>query len=338
MVVSLQGRVARPALLEILSDGRLHSDTSLAREMRVSREEVASEIERLRAQGVEINALARRGYHLSRAVEFFDAPLIRGALGADRGRHLRSLELLWEVDSTNTRLLGLPPPPEGEADVCISELQHSGRGRRGRRWIAPFGDSIALSLGWTFREAAFVSPALSLAVGVAIARAMQRAGAHGIRLKWPNDVWFNDRKVGGVLLELRANAGGPAYVVIGIGLNLALSAGARRDIERTGVRAAAVADACPQAAPRNQIAGMLLDELLRMLEQFRQEGFAPFFDAWMALDALRGRAAEVLAAAGAIAGTVRGVDRDGALLLETDGHLQRFVSGEVSLRLTHGDA
>jgi BirA family biotin operon repressor/biotin-[acetyl-CoA-carboxylase] ligase len=306
--------------------------------MRVSREEVANGVERLRAQGVEINVLGRRGYSLSRAVELFDARLIRAALAADQLRRLHSLEVLWEVGSTNTHLLRHPPPPEGEADVCIAELQHSGRGRQGRRWIAIFGDSIALSLGWAFGEAALVSPALSLAAGVATVRALQRAGAHGIRLKWPNDVWLNDRKVGGVLLELRANDGGPAHVVIGVGLNLALSLTARRDIERTGVRAAAVTDACLQAAPRNQVAGMLLDELLRMLEQFQQEGFAPFLGAWMALDALHGRPAEVLAAAGAIAGTVQGVDADGALLLKSGGKMLRFVSGEVSLRLTHGEA
>ena len=132
------------------------------------------------------------------------------------------------MDSTNTRLLGLPPPPAGCADVCLSELQHSGRGRRGRRWIATFGDSIALSLAWTFGDAARASPALSLATGVAISRALAKAGARGIGLKWPNDIWFDDRKLGGVLIELRADAGGPAHVVIGVGLNASLSMGMRQ--------------------------------------------------------------------------------------------------------------
>jgi BirA family transcriptional regulator, biotin operon repressor / biotin---[acetyl-CoA-carboxylase] ligase len=339
MVVSLQSGVARPALLELLSDGRLHSGALLAREMGVSTGAVESEIERLRVLGVEINTLPRRGYRLPHAVELFDARLIRDALGADRQWRLRNLEVLLEVDSTNTRLLEFPSPPEGQADVCICELQHSGRGRRGRRWIAPFGDSIALSLGWTFRDAARASPALSLAVGVAVEQALRRAGARGIRLKWPNDVWLDGRKVGGILLELRADASGPAHVVIGVGLNLSLTGAARCEIERSGVRAAAVADACPRATPRNRMAGILLDELLRMLEQFQQEGFAAFFDAWMALDALRGRPAQVLATAGAmITGTACGVDADGALLLEIEGHMQRFVSGEVSLRPTQGEA
>ena len=163
----------------------------------------------------------------------------------------------------------------------------------------PFGDSIALSLAWTFRDATRASPALSLAAGVAIARALQRAGAQGIGLKWPNDVWFDDRKIGGVLLELRADASGPAHVVIGVGLNRSLSrCGTARRSRRSGVRAAAVADACTRSGARNRMAGLLLDELLSMLGQFEQEGFAPFRDAWMALDALRGRPAQVLAADG----------------------------------------
>ena len=316
-----------------LVDGRPHSGGSLARELGVSRAALCNGVERLRAQGVDIQTLAQRSYGLAAPVELLDAHRIRDALRDDREATLRSLEVLFEVDSTNTRLLELTPPPQGRADVCMSELQHAGRGRRGRRWVAPFGAGIAMSLGWAFRDASQAKPALSLAVGVAIARALGRAGARDIRLKWPNDVWFNARKVGGVLLELRAE-GGLAHLVIGVGLNVLLSAAARREIEATGVRAAAVADACPQSVSRNVLAGALLDELLSMLGQFEREGFAPFRDAWIGLDALRDRPARVFAGDDAISGTARGVDQDGALLLESGGRIHRFVSGEVSLRLT----
>ena len=202
------------------------------------------------------------------------------ALSEERDRQLHSFEVLFVVDSTNTRLLGLPAPPAGCADVCMSELQHSGRGRRGRRWIASFGDSIALSLAWTFGDAARASPALSLATGVAISRALAKAGARGIGLKWPNDIWFDDRKLGGVLIELRADAGGPAHVVIGVGLNASLSMGLRRMVEASGVRVSAVAEASSEKISRNRMAGLLLEELLSMLGQFETEGFAPFRDAW----------------------------------------------------------
>ena len=327
-----------PLLLVLLADGQLHSGEWLAKELTVSRAAVWKGVARLRNLGLAVQAMPRQGYRLSAPVELLDSRRICAQIGSRSSGRLRNLELLFEVDSTNTRLLAAAPPPCGGADVCLSELQHAGRGRRGRRWIAPFGSGVALSLAWTFRDGAHALPALSLAVGVAVARATRRAGAEGVMLKWPNDIYFRDRKIGGVLIELRAEASGPAHVVIGVGINVTLPAPARREIEAGGARVAAVADACGAAPSRNLVAGAILDELLSMLAQFEREGFAAFKDAWSELDALSGRPARVLLADMAIAGTARGVDQDGALLLETGNRVQRFVSGEVSLRVIEGAA
>ena len=337
MAVSIANRLDQPLLLVLLADGRLHSGEWLAQELKVSRAAVWKGVERLRALGVEVQALPRRGYRLSDPVELLDVLRIGALLGSQRKARVRTLELLFDVDSTNTRLLGNAPPPPGQADVCLCELQHAGRGRRGRRWIAPFGAGVALSVAWTFSDGARSLPALSLAVGVAISRALSRAGARGVKLKWPNDIWFQDRKIGGVLIELRAEASGPAHVVVGVGVNVALPVGARREIEAGAGRVAAVADACAAPPSRNLVAGAILDELLSMLEQFEREGFAAFRDAWTVLDALSGRPARVLLAETIIFGTARGVDQDGALLLDTGERVQRFVSGEVSVRVIEGD-
>jgi BirA family transcriptional regulator, biotin operon repressor / biotin---[acetyl-CoA-carboxylase] ligase len=331
MAVSLAGCLT-PSLLMLLTDGRVHSGERLAQALGVSRAAVWKGIERLRLQGIDIEAVARRGYRLPEPVELLEERAIRAAIAGDRSGRLRSLSLLFEVDSTNTRLLALGPPPPGCADVVLSELQHAGRGRRGRPWVAPFGGSIALSLNWSFTDASRANPSLSLCVGVAIARALQRSGAAAIGLKWPNDIWFDDRKVGGILIELRAEAGGPAHVVIGIGLNVRLSPGMRAQIEASGVKAAAVADACSAPPSRNFIAGAIIDALLSMLADFERDGFSGFREAWTALDALRDRPAQVLMGEAVIYGTARGVDAHGALRLERDGRVQEFVSGEVSLR------
>jgi BirA family biotin operon repressor/biotin-[acetyl-CoA-carboxylase] ligase len=325
-----------PRLLVLLADGRLHSGEWLAKELTVSRAAVWKGVERLRAQGVPVLSLARRGYRLTNPVELLDARRIRAVVEPRRWEQLRGLELLFEVDSTNSRLLGKAAPPAGRADACSSELQHAGRGRRGRRWIAPFGAGVALSVAWTFRDGAGALAALSLAVGVAVARALGRAGARGVSLKWPNDIWFEDRKIGGVLIELRAEAGGPAHVVIGVGINVALTGEARREIEAGGGGVAAVADACGAAPSRNLVAAAILDELLSMLGEFEREGFAAFRDEWTGLDALGGRPVRVLLTDQAVCGRARGVDRDGALLLETEDGVRRFVSGEASLRLIEG--
>lgn len=182
-----------PPLLVALADGATHSGESLARRLGVTRAAVWKGIRRLRAQDIGVEALPRRGYRLAGPVELLDAARIQAVLGP-RAALLHDCELSFEVTSTNTRLLQRTPPPFGRADVCLCELQTAGRGRRGRGWIAPFGGGIALSLAWSFREAARDLPALSLAVGVAVVRALARCGARDVGLKWPNDVWWQRRK------------------------------------------------------------------------------------------------------------------------------------------------
>jgi BirA family biotin operon repressor/biotin-[acetyl-CoA-carboxylase] ligase len=266
-------------------------------------------------------------------VELLDADRISAQLDTVRARRLHALELLPEVDSSNTWLLAAPPPPGGTATVCIAEHQSAGRGRLGRRWIAPPGAAITLSVGWSFRKAARDLPALSLATGVAVARALARCGARGVQLKWPNDVWFEDRKLGGILLELRPEPDGQAFVVIGVGVNVTLDAAARAALDAQGVRAADLVEACALAPSRNRVAGALLDELLGMLMQFEHEGFTPFRAPWAALDALRGRPSRVLYGNTWVSGLPDGVDGDGALVFDIGGQVRRFSSGEVSLRL-----
>jgi BirA family biotin operon repressor/biotin-[acetyl-CoA-carboxylase] ligase len=336
MAVPIARGIKTPLLLALLADGELHSGSWLAGELRQTRATVCKGVERLRSLGIAVQGVAHQGYRLANAVELLDARRLRAELGAQQKPCLRRLELLFEVDSTNTRLLGATPPPPGSAEACLSELQHAGRGRLGRRWIAPFGAGVSMSLSWTFSNAASTLSALSLGVGVAVSRALTRAGAEGITLKWPNDIWFRDRKIGGVLIESRAAAGGTAHVVIGVGINVSLPALAREQIEASGAGVAAVADACVKPASRNLVAGAILDELLSMLLQYERLGFAAFRDAWMALDALHGRQAKVMVGEKSTPGVARGVDKDGALLLETGDGMQRFVSGEASLRLTRG--
>lgn len=332
MAVALADGLDPRALLRLLADGEVHPGGELANALGGSRAAVAKAVDRLRSQGIEVDALARRGYRLPRAVELLDAERIRAGVGP-AGLKLDRLEVLLDVDSTNTRLLAQPAPAPGHANAALSELQHAGRGRRGRQWVSPFGASIALSMGCAFGDMRRAEPALSLAVGVAVARALRRAGAKRIRLKWPNDVWFDDQKIGGVLVETTSVAGGAAHVVIGVGLNLSLSNEMRREIEAGGARVAALSDACEQTMSRNALAAALLTELLSMLPVFEQHGFAPFREEWGALDALGGRPSRVLVGVNAVEGVARGVDADGALLLDSGGRLQRFVSGEVSLRL-----
>jgi BirA family biotin operon repressor/biotin-[acetyl-CoA-carboxylase] ligase len=337
MAVSLtHGLDLRRPLLALLATDEARSGDVLAQVLNVPEAEIAGAIEQLRSLGIAV-AATPEGFRLGlgRRLELLDAGAIRAALGERSAGRLHRLEVLFEVDSTNTRLLARPGPPAGFADAALAELQHAGRGRQGRRWISPFGASLALSLGWTLRDAERINASLSLVVGVAVCRALGGLGAQGIRLKWPNDVWLGDRKLGGVLVETRVS-GDSAHIVVGVGLNLHLSEASRRQIDAPAP--AALEAACPAPLSRNAIAAALLGELLSMLPLFERCGFAAFRDEWRALDALRGRPARVLLERDAVEGIARGVDEDGALLLEYGGKVHTFIAGEASLRLIPGDA
>lgn len=333
-----RGLDLRRPLLALLATDEPRSSSWLARALDAAESEIAAGIEHLRALGIDV-AAAPQGFRLKEGhrLELLDADAIRAAL-RDAAR-LHRLEVLFEVDSTNTRLLERPGPPLGFADAALAEVQNAGRGRQGRRWISPFGASLALSLGWTFSDDERVDSTLSLAVGVAVCRALGGLGARGMRLKWPNDVWFEDRKLGGVLVETRMG-GGTAQAVVGIGLNLHLSAESRRQIGTLPgtPELAALDTACPSPLSRNALAAALLTELLSMLPLFERHGFAAFRDEWRSLDALRGRPARVQLAEGAVEGIACGVDEDGGLLLEHGGNVEKFIAGEASLRLIPGEA
>ena len=328
-----------PRLLGLLCDGSLHSGAQLAAALGVSRAAVWKLVGELREAGVAIDSLSRRGYRLSAPVELLDAARMR-AHACEQGRRLPDeLEVHFLIDSTNDHLYAAPPPTPGAARVAFAELQSAGRGRRGRRWIAPFGSGLTFSISWTFAETPADLPALGLALGVAIAKVLSGLGAQRLCLKWPNDLLHDGRKLGGLLTQLRQESGGAATVVAGLGLNLALPDAARNAIEAVNTSdhpALAVADlagATPQGLPsRNLIASRLVLGLEDALREFATVGFTGFAHEWAALDALRGAPVRVHQGSERFEGTARGTDRDGALLVESAGRVLRVFSGDVSVR------
>lgn len=328
-----------PRLLGLLCDGSLHSGAQLAAALGVSRAAVWKLVGELRAAGVAIDSLSRRGYRLSAPVELLDAARMR-AHACEQGRRLPDeLEVHFLIDSTNDHLYAAPPPAPGAARVAFAELQSAGRGRRGRRWIAPFGSGLTFSISWTFAETPADLPALGLALGVAIAKVLSGLGAQRLSLKWPNDLLHDGRKLGGLLTQLRQESGGAATVVAGLGLNLALPDAARNAIEAVNSSdhpALAVADlagATPQGlSSRNLIASRLVLGFEDALREFATVGFTGFAQEWAALDALRGAPVRVHQGSERFEGTARGTDRDGALLVESAGRVLRVFSGDVSVR------
>jgi BirA family biotin operon repressor/biotin-[acetyl-CoA-carboxylase] ligase len=188
-------------------------------------------------------------------------------------------------------------------------------------------------MSWCFAAAPRELPALSLAAAVAVARALEAAGATGIGLKWPNDVLHAGGKLAGVLVDVDGDARGPLRAVVGIGLNLAVSERLGGRIAADGgLPAAALECALPGGVQRNALAAGLLTSLYGVFHEFSLAGFAPFAAEWERRDCLRGQEVCVREAAGERRGIARGVAADGALLLQQPGGMAAVVNGEVSLR------
>jgi BirA family biotin operon repressor/biotin-[acetyl-CoA-carboxylase] ligase len=322
------------ALLALLCDGALHSGADLANRLGVSRAAVWKLVGELRERGVAVESLPRSGYRLPRPVELLDAHRVASGL-ADRGWPLgERLEVLFDIDSTNSYLYAGAVPAPGQPRVVFAELQRAGRGRRGRSWLAPFGSGLTFSVAWTFADAPAGLAALGLAIGAGVAQALRDLGLGAAGVKWPNDLVWQRHKLGGLLLQLRAEAGGPASVVAGLGLNIALPPAARAAIAAPDAQPVAdLAEALGARLPsRNTLAAVLAAAMLDTLELFSREGYVPFAARWRELDALAGSRVRVAQAEGSIEGEACGADADGALLVRVDGNLQRFYSGDVSLR------
>jgi BirA family biotin operon repressor/biotin-[acetyl-CoA-carboxylase] ligase len=304
----------------------------LARELNVSRSAVWKAAKTLRELGSTVHAVRNRGYRLAGAGEPLDAALIRDALSRSLRARLRHIEVGWTVTSTNTVLIERGPPPQGECEVALAEFQSAGRGRRGRPWFAPPGGAVCLSMSWTFAQVPRDVGSLSLAIGVCVLRALGRLGVADLQLKWPNDVLLGDAKLGGILIELRAEAAGPACAVIGIGLNVALGAALIAQISAMGVAAADLTASGVIRPARNHIAAQIIESCMAGLLDFERDGLRAFMDEWRHADALRGRTVTVLNGDERTRGLARGIDVSGALLVEAPQGLRKFVAGEVSVR------
>jgi BirA family biotin operon repressor/biotin-[acetyl-CoA-carboxylase] ligase len=315
-----------------LDDQEFRSGEALAAELHVTRAAVWKAVEQLRELGVALDAQSNKGYRLAPGVGALDAQRIEGRLPAAVRARIEALHVEWTLESTNTWLLELPAPPAGRAAVALAEHQTGGRGRRGRTWIAPPGGAICLSVAWQYADLPADLSALSLVVGLAVVTALDELGIGGTQLKWPNDLVTARGKLGGILLEMRAEGGGPVHLVIGIGLNVLLD-----DTVRAAVNAAGnVADdlhAHRRPAPdRNAVVAALLSRLIPALEEFPRSGLSPHLAQWKERDALRDHEVRVENLGEITRGMARGIDAHGALLVETPGGVQRFISGEVSVR------
>ncbi|MDR6843271.1 bifunctional biotin--[acetyl-CoA-carboxylase] ligase/biotin operon repressor BirA [Pseudoxanthomonas sacheonensis] len=314
-------------ILQRLIAGPVSGD-ALAQEAGLTRAAMWKRIEALREAGVEIDAQAGRGYTLRHPVELLQAEAIIEALPPFVRAGLASLEIAWLLDSTNSELLRRETPAHGVA-ALIAERQTGGRGRRGKTWTSPLAAHLYLSLSRQFSGGLARLGGLSLVAGVATAEALHESGYVDVRLKWPNDLVVEGRKLGGLLVEGGGEHAGPVRAVIGLGLNVRMPETMAATLDQPWTDLARLMDPTPS---RNAVAARLLTHLLPALDQFDAEGLTPFLARYAGFDALMGREVVVHLAGESQIGIASGIAEDGALRVRVDGEERVFHAGEVSVR------
>ncbi|WJW75122.1 bifunctional biotin--[acetyl-CoA-carboxylase] ligase/biotin operon repressor BirA [Thiohalobacter sp. IOR34] len=321
----------RYRLLRILADGRFHSGQDLGSLLGISRAAVWKHLKAIRGMGLDVQAVRGRGYRLAEPLELLDEARIIAAISQPMRDRLSALELHTELGSTNDRLRQRAREGAAGGTACLAERQTAGRGRRGRRWVSPFGSNLYLSLLWRFPCGPAQLGGLSLAVGVALMRSLRSLGVEGAGLKWPNDLICRQGKLAGVLVEMAGESAGPCSAVIGVGLNVRMPPDAASAIDQPWVDLHRLSH---RPLSRNQVAGQILNDLIEVLVRYEQEGLAVFLDEWRDHDLVAGRAVQLHLPDAVLAGRASGIDDSGALLVQVDGQPRRFASGEVSLRMT----
>jgi len=308
-------------LISLLSDGEFHSGEQLGERLGMSRAAINKHIQTLRDWGVDVFTVPGKGYSLPEPIQLLNEEFIRNNIQTG------AVTVLPVIDSTNQYLLERLATLES-GDACVAEYQQAGRGRRGRKWFSPFGANLYLSMYWRLEQGPAAAIGLSLVIGIVMAEVLQSLGAEKVRVKWPNDLYLMDRKLAGILVELTGKTGDAAQIVIGAGINLAM----RRvesevinqgwiNLQEAGIR-----------IDRNMLAVRLIKELRAALLLFELEGLAPYLSRWERLDNFIDRPVKLIIGEKEIFGISRGIDTQGALLLEQDGVIKPWMGGEISLR------
>lgn len=318
------------AILKTLSDGCFHSGEALAKAAGVTRAAVWKAIQTLQSEyALDIHSVRGRGYRLAQSIELLDRATILQYL--HNNSQLAGLETFLSIESTNQYLLHNPADDVRAPWVVLAERQSAGRGRRGRTWQSPFAGNIYFSLLWRFNQVNANFIGLSLVVGVIVCRLLSHLGIEQLGLKWPNDVLCQGKKLCGILIEMRGETNGPYDAVIGVGLNLTMPTEVGRQIDQPWISLQQLSTAMPA---RNTLAAQLTDAMLETLPQFETRGLQPFLAEWKRLDLYRDQQVTLHLGENVIQGIERGVDEQGALLVEHNGKLQRYYSGEMSLRMS----
>lgn len=313
------------SLLSAMSDGEFHSGSELGERLGVSRTAIWKALDHLSALGLRYESHRGKGYRLLRPLDLISDDVVMREVSPSISP-LLSLQCVESCGSTNVEIHNRFPELPTKFVALLSELQTQGRGRRGKVWQSPFAQNIYLSLVFDWLKGVGELQGLSIVVGVAVADLLSDLNVPDVGLKWPNDVWVGRKKLAGILVELQGEANGAWRVTLGLGLNVSMDDEAAQEIDQPWTALSSYS-----AISRSELAGRLVDGICRELKRFEAQGFAPYVERFAKYDALIEKEVRLLGPD--VVGTVKGVGTDGALLMESDGLLESYHAGEISVRL-----
>ncbi|QBG35999.1 bifunctional biotin--[acetyl-CoA-carboxylase] ligase/biotin operon repressor BirA [Litorilituus sediminis] len=313
-------------LIQALAQGRFISGQTLAEELEVSRSAIAKHIKALIDMGLDIYSVTGKGYKLSEPITLLNKDKICAQLDS---KALPVVEVHSLIDSTNDYLMRRLPNQLIQGQVCLAEFQSAGRGRRGRQWISPFGSQLYLSMYWYLEQGLSAAMGLSLVTALAVSDAIKSYCDVQVQLKWPNDVYLDGVKLAGILIDLEGQPLEPSHSVIGLGLNINMPDLAAQHIDQ---RWTDLQKHSEKKIDRNDICAAIINALWQRLEQHKLHGLSPMLDDWHKQDLYLNKQVKLLTGERTTLGICRGINNQGALLLEVNGQVQPIYGGEVSLR------
>ncbi len=308
-------------ILRVLSDGEFHSGEALGHDLGISRAAIAKHVKGLSEWGIDIYRIQGRGYQIAQPIQLLDEVRLNA-------NTVQKLELIPVIDSTNQYLLDRVSESE-KGRVCLAEYQANGRGRRGRQWVSPFGSNLYLSMYWRLDAGMAAAMGLSLVIGIAAVEAIEAMGIEGVKLKWPNDLYYQDKKLAGILVEMSGQAGGAAHLIIGMGLNIGMP-DMQPEIDQPWTTLNQI---CGDVnIDRTQLALTLIEHWNAALLEYEMMGLTGFIERWNRLDNFIGRPVKLLIGSREVHGIVQGIDHQGGVILETKVGMETYIGGEISLR------
>uniref|UniRef100_UPI0040472860 bifunctional biotin--[acetyl-CoA-carboxylase] ligase/biotin operon repressor BirA n=1 Tax=Shewanella sp. TaxID=50422 RepID=UPI0040472860 len=304
-------------ILACLSHKVFVSGEVIAQSLSLSRAAINQHIDALKDYGVEIYSVKGKGYKLASAISLLNETEL-----------VNNIEnrcfYFDEIHSTNTFMLEHASELKS-GDVCVAEFQSAGRGRRGRKWLSPYGHHIYASLFWRLNKDISHASGLSLVVGCSIVKTLQDLGVEGLGVKWPNDIYLDHKKLAGILIELRQHSDVKTELIIGFGINMSMSVEQGDLIDQPWSDLSVMAN----MPDKTDLLIKLHQQIKRDLVMFEQHGLELFLDRWNQNDLFINREITLLMAPNSVTGTCRGIDKNGAILLENEQGVAAVVGGEI---------